>query len=170
MLPGHHADLQPGAWAGDAGSGEPAGSGGRADRDFFPKSLRVFGIQIYRHSLNAEAGEEEMEAAVSTGGGGWVGFSAWKSPRTFLRLAFKRPVTQIFTNRLFRKFRNTHPSKLAPFMPELPQPQAPPSCPFPSKGFKEKIRCSQLPPSWKKRKQEKKKTPPIDKKNHAKAN
>lgn len=81
-----------------------------------------------------------MEAAISTGGGGWVGFSAWKSPRTFLRLAFKCPVTQIFTNRLFRKFRNTHPSKVAPFMPELSQPQAPPSCPFPSKGFQEKNR------------------------------
>lgn len=67
-----------------------------------------------------------------------MGFSAWKSLPTFLHLAFKSPVTQIFTDRLFRKFRNTHPSKLAFFMPELPQPQASPSCPFPPKGFKGK--------------------------------
>jgi len=54
------------SWAADAGSNELAGSGGRGDQawDFFSKSLRVLGIQIYRYLLNAEAGEEEMEVEI----------------------------------------------------------------------------------------------------------
>jgi len=78
-----------------------------------------------------------------------VGFSVWKSLPTFPHLAFKSPVTQIFTDRLFRQLRNVTHSKLASFLPELSQPS--PSCPFPPKVFKEKIKPSQLPSFWKKR-------------------
>lgn len=86
MPPGHDTDLhQPGGlgtlaaatWLAPVGEVTTAGPGLPFFFFFFPpKSLRVLGIQIYRHLLNAEAWEEEMKVEIHgpTGEGRWVGF------------------------------------------------------------------------------------------------